>query len=302
VVFKEFSAYQIIGVFGATDFAITQAQTDLGCIAARSIQFLPGYGIIRLTHMGFAVFDGVKDRLVSEEIRPYLYGGIELNADLTGCDFSFVYMGKGAEVSAVPMYICLLPLLGQNGMMTRAFCYDLVLKAWTILDLPWTVNTLMQARTGEGIPLLVAGLSDGSGNVERMYAGNVDPNWENSSLVPSVAGSNTPITWTFRTNHVYQEGSSLRAFYRQVVIRGYATPPVAQTVTVTVELNGRPFFTQQKLLYPNPTSGQFHINVDLGFTTNNLQLTVTGVGVVTVDALDYQCEPKPVASVELVCG
>jgi hypothetical protein len=307
VVFKEYSTFQVIGVFGATDFAITQAQTDLGCIAARSIQFLPGYGICRLTHMGFAVFNGVKDQIISEDIRPYLFGGIQLDADITGCDFSFVYMGKGCEVSSVPMYACALPLLGQNGLMTRLFCWDLVLRAWTILDLPWTINTLMQARTGEGIPLLVAGRSDGTGDVERLYAGYanglpIDPAWDSSSLVPSVTAANTPITFTVRTSHTYSEGSSLHAFYRLVVIRGYATPPVAQTFTVSLEVDGRPFTTQAYWVNPNPTSGQFDTRVDIGITAVNVQMTITGKGVVTIDALDWQVEGKPVPYVQLVAG
>ena len=47
VLFKEFSTYQVIGVFGATDFEIEKAQTDLGCIAPRTIKFVPGFGIVR---------------------------------------------------------------------------------------------------------------------------------------------------------------------------------------------------------------------------------------------------------------
>jgi len=187
------------------------------------------------------------------------------------------------------------------------FCWDLVLKAWTILDLPWTINTLMQARTGEGIPLLVAGRSDGTGDVERLYAGYanglpIDPAWDSSSLVPSVTAANTPITFTVRTSHTYSEGSSLHAFYRLVVIRGYATPPVAQTFTVSLEVDGRPFTTQAYWVNPNPTSGQFDTRVDIGITAVNVQMTITGKGVVTIDALDWQVDPKPVPYVQLVAG
>jgi hypothetical protein len=42
VCFKEFSTYQVNGVFGSTSFSIQQVQSDMGCIAPRSIQFLPG--------------------------------------------------------------------------------------------------------------------------------------------------------------------------------------------------------------------------------------------------------------------
>ena len=80
-VFKEFTTYQVIGVFGSTSFEIQPAQTNLGCIAARSIQFIPGFGVVRFSHLGFAVFDGINDRLISEDIRPYLFGGADSEAD-----------------------------------------------------------------------------------------------------------------------------------------------------------------------------------------------------------------------------
>ena len=73
-VFKEFQTYQVIGVFGSTTFEIQPAQTNLGCIAARSIQFIPGFGVCRFSHLGFAVFDGINDRLISEESGPTCSG------------------------------------------------------------------------------------------------------------------------------------------------------------------------------------------------------------------------------------
>ena len=69
VVFKDFATYQILGIFGASNFAIQSVVTDMGCVAPRSIQFVPGFGIMRLTHLGIAVFDGVRDKVVSEEIQ-----------------------------------------------------------------------------------------------------------------------------------------------------------------------------------------------------------------------------------------
>lgn len=291
VAFKEFATYQIIGVFGATDFQITQAQTDLGCIASRSIQFVPGYGIMRFTHMGFAIFDGQKDRLVSEEIRPYLFGGIGVDADLTGLDFSFVYLSQGVQTSSPPMYACACPLAGAGGVLTRLFVYDLVLKAWTILDLPWPVYAMVQARTGEGKPLVIAGRADNSGIIERLFAG--DATWDDSSLVPSITASQTQILWTFRTTHVYQEGSSRRAFYRDVIIRGHSTQPIASLVTILVTVDGNPAMSMQTYLEPQPFSNQFELDLDLMFTAQIVVITVSGQGVVTVDAMDWGVEAKP---------
>jgi hypothetical protein len=305
VVFKEFATFQIIGVFGATDFAITQAQTDLGCIAPRSIQFLPGYGICRFTHMGFAIFDGVKDRLISEEIRPYIFGGTGLNADITGIDFTFAYLSKGAELTAPPMYVCAMPLAGSSGNLTRIFCYDLVLKAWTIIDLPFPISTLTQARTGEGAPLLLSTRSDvitalGTGNLERLFAGDV--NWESTSLVSGVTPINTPVAWTFSTTHVYQEGSSQRVFYRGVTVRGYASNANALLITATVTPDGYPSVTQQVYVFAQPGSAQFQAQIDLGFTTNIVNLTLSGQGAATIDSLDWEVVGKPVGATAVMAG
>lgn len=288
VCFKEFSTYQVLGVFGATDFQIVQAQTDLGCIAARTIQFLAGYGIVRLTHMGFAIFDGVKDKLISEEIRPYLYGGIQLNADIVGLDFSYVYLSYAVQSSVPPMYVCLAPLSGANGSLSRMFVYDLVLKAWTILNLPWSVTTLLQARTGEGNPLTLGFRGDGTGILERFFAG--DASWDAASLVPSIPAAQTAITWSFQTVYVYDEGSSARVFYREVVIRGYGN---AGPITVTIQSDGNPAQTYQTYIEPQPFSGQFEASVDLMFTAQIVNIGVQGTGVVTIDGLDWKVSPKP---------
>ena len=296
VVFKEFATYQIIGVFGANDFQITQAQTDLGCIAARSIQFLTGYGLARLSHMGFAVFNGVNDTLVSEEIRPYLFGGGQgLNSDIVGVDFTYAYLAQSCQSSSPPMYVCALPLLGSNGALTRLFCYDLVLKAWTILDLPWSIGTLLQARTGEGNPLTLAARTDGTGFVERMFAG--DGNWDAASLITGLPAAPIPITWAFSTTHVFRDGSSTRAFYRKVVIRGYATQTTASIVRANVQVNGNPFKSLPLRLQPQPGSGQFELQCDLLVTAQNVQISLTGMGLVTVDALDWDVTAKAGGSI-----
>ena len=107
VAFKEFSTFQILGIFGASDFSIQRAQTDMGCMAPRTIQFIPGFGIARMSHLGVAVFDGVRDRLISEEIRPYLFGGI----DIPPLDWNYMYFSKGAQVAEPPMYSIAVPTL-----------------------------------------------------------------------------------------------------------------------------------------------------------------------------------------------
>ena len=110
--FKNFSSYVIQGVFGSSDFSITRLQTDLGCVAPRTLQFVPGYGIMRLTHLGFAVTDGISDKLQDPEaIRPYLFPE-STESDITPIDQSYLYFCKAAQTSNPPMYVCACPLQG----------------------------------------------------------------------------------------------------------------------------------------------------------------------------------------------
>ncbi len=69
IAFKNYSPYQIVGVFGANNFAIQAVSSDMGCTAPRTLQFVPGFGIMRYTHLGVAIFNGVKDEIISEQIR-----------------------------------------------------------------------------------------------------------------------------------------------------------------------------------------------------------------------------------------
>jgi hypothetical protein len=108
IIFKNFSTFQITGVFGATNFAIQQAQTDMGSIAGKSVQFISGYGVMRLSHLGFAYFMGVRDMLVSEPVRPYLFGG---QPDILPVDWNWAWNSKGAQAANPPMYVCACPIV-----------------------------------------------------------------------------------------------------------------------------------------------------------------------------------------------
>jgi hypothetical protein len=217
VLFKEFSTYQVIGVFGATDFEIEKAQTDLGCIAPRTIRFVPGFGIVRLSHLGVAVFDGVRDRLISEEIRPYLFGG---QNDITQLDQSFIYMAKADVVAVPPMYVLAIPILGNgnNGSLTRLCCYDLVLKAWTIIDLPFAIEALRQLNIPGGLPLTVFGGWQDS-MISRWQVGD-QQGWQ-AWLDPTQSiHQGVTNAWSFRTPSAIGAEASDRVTYRRLVVRG----------------------------------------------------------------------------------
>ena len=290
-VFKEFQTYQVIGVFGSSSFEIQPAQTNLGCLAARSIQFIPGFGVVRFSHLGFAVFDGINDRLISEDIRPYLFGGADSEADLIPVDPSYVYRSVSAQTIAPPMYLCAMPLAANpagatgSGALTRLFCYDLVMKAWTVLDLPWQISSLATMSVGEGYPLVLAGKSDGT--FQRFQSG--DLNWD------AGADDQSNVAWSFRTPDIFGEGSSQRLFFQQAVIRGYGSPAMVQSIVARLWLDGQQLGAQALDIVPMGGSNLFEINVKLFLNGERAHLDISGdnggaAGI--IDAVDWSIVPK----------
>ena len=285
-VFKEFTTYQVIGVFGSSSFEIQPAQTNLGCLAARSIQFLPGFGVVRFSHLGFAVFDGINDRLISEDIRPYLFGGVNSEADLVPIDISYLYLAQSAQTVSPPMYMCAMPLLGSAGLMTRLFCYDLVMKAWAILDLPWALSALNTTSGGEGAPIVLCGKT--TGQVERMQTG--DTNWDTGNG-PDV----TPVSWSFRTPEVFGEGSSQRLFYEQVVLTGYGNAAMVNSIVANLWLDGINLGSQGIDIVPMGGSNLFQVNVKLFLNGQRAHLDISGNNggaAGTINGLDWSIVPK----------
>jgi hypothetical protein len=284
-VFKEFLTYQVIGVFGSDSFEIQPAQTNLGCLASRSIQFLPGFGVVRYCHLGFAVFDGINDRLISEDIRPYLFGGVNENADLTPIDPAFCYLAQSAQTTNPPMYLCAMPLNGANGALTRLFCYDLVMKSWAILDLPWPISSMNAVAGGEGYPLVLVGKTDGT--IQRIQAGDV--NWGQGS-----AGQSN-VAWSFRSPDVFGEGSSQRLFFEQVTVRGYGNAAMVASIVANLWLDGQQLGSQGIDIVPQGGSNLFEIRIALFRNGQRAHLDVSGNGggaTGVIDSLDWAVAPK----------
>lgn len=289
--FKEFTTYQVIGVFGSTSFEIQPAQTNLGCIAPRSIQFIPGFGVCRFSHLGFAVFDGIQDRLISEDIRPYLFGGVDSQADLTAVDPRYSYLAQSAQTIAPPMYLCAMPLTsaptlyGVGGSLARLFCYDLVMKAWAVVDLPWAITTLSTLAVGEGYPLVVAGKSDGT--LQRLQSG--DLTWD------AGASDQSNVAWSFRSPDIFGEGSSQRLFVEQVVIRGYGNSAMAASIVASLWLDGAQLGAQAIDIVPMGGGNLFELRVAVFRNGERFHLDVSGnnggaAGV--IDSLDWAVTPK----------
>lgn len=394
VIFKDTSSYVINGVFGAPDFAIQQAQTDQGCVAPRTIQFLPGYGLCRLTHLGFSIFDGLQDRLISEEIRPYLFGGQD---DIEPIDWSFAYFSKGAQAILPPMFICACPVqntifpplttingvtatsqltgsavtlavgsyyvrvslrgpmyetaisaqqgpvtvvpgvgggstacikvvgpalpsgylgwriyfgktpnalnqfidvsdvlvagvfifdagmpgLVPNGIpaqLTRIFCYDLVLKAWAIVDLPFSISVLHQFRASGSVPITISG-GFYDETVRRLFSG--DTTWDGATIQAF-----------FRGAEVFSEGGTQRIYYRRVVVRGIGSNPDIRIVP-TIDGNDQ---SEQRAIIEPLGANQFDARLDIQKTCENMHAEVRWSGQIEIDSLNSQVSPKPVGA------
>lgn len=305
VLFKTFSTYNVTDSFEGTSFAITPVKTDLGCIAPRSVQFVPGFGLMRLTHMGVALYDGVQDRLVSEDIRSYFFGGF----GVTGINWAKAQNARATIVSNPPMYILAIPT-GSNTWCNRILCYDLIVGSgqqgggWTVVDLPFTISSLFQARIptalGSDHPFQIpvtymGGATDGV--VRRWQAGDT-PIWDNGTIV----------SWSVTTPEI---GSSTvgRLFFKEATIRLHA--PQATNITFTPTYGSVTATPQTRLATPiGPVSqgpsggspdtvGTYEGDLDLtvryvqGVTGQTERVTVSGSGRVTIESIELNIVEKP---------
>lgn len=402
IVFKQFSTYQIIGVFGSTNLTIQPLQTDLGCIAPRSIVFLPSFGVMRLSHLGFAITNGVVDKLACEEIRPYLFGGTLDDVDIAPVDWNWAWFSKAAQTADPPMYVCACPVIGgvplqtidsgnvfvdtdpttpssfggqdwyvrlsafgpslyewgvtpefgpfafdlqgslritllnppfvtglyvylyqksSNGQpisgfrqqtplapqtvtiipsfsgfspgnpptgivgaLTRLFCFDLVLKAWAVVDLPWPISVLKQFRMHGSIPITVSGgFIDQS--IRRLLTHDTD--WDGQ-----------PITWSVRGREVYGEGGSQELFMRRMIVRGFGQTS-ANTMIITPSYDGGDDPAQlvgQAVQVTNMGANQFEVRLDLQRIARNVHVNLVGQGQVEILSLEYEVEPCEVGA------
>lgn len=285
VAFKTYAGYQVVGVFGSPNFLIQRIKSDLGCIAPRSIQFITGYGLARYSHLGFAVFDGINDKVISEEIRPYLFPSNNIeDSDLTIIDYNWAPVSWGSQTVNPPMYVCAMPIGNSGGALTRIFCYDLVLKAWTLpVDLPFRISTLYQARALTSIPITVMGTFN-DGALHRWQAG--DNLWDLSE-----AGVPQQVAWNVSTPMVFnQRAQGGRIYCRQIVTRGKFTDPLS-TINVALEIEGLASSPADSALYTLGPDGTFHLitAVDQKFT--NMDAIISGTGAVELQSFDPQIVP-----------
>jgi hypothetical protein len=196
------------------------------------------------------------------------------------------------------------PAPGTRGALTRLLCYDLVLKAWTVMDLPFNIATLKQVRTPGSIPITVLGSFDTSsvagatspntgGILRRIQAG--DLNWDGSTTTGS-AGT-TPVSWSVRTAEVVAPNNSQRIYFRRVTVHGTTAnsagvqPMPTVNCVMTVDGNDQP--SQQMIVYTQGT-GQYEMQLDIGTVGNSAHATFSGAGHMELNAIEWMVEPLEV--------
>jgi hypothetical protein len=282
VAFKLYATYQIVGVFGSTNFAIQRAETDMGLVAPRTLQFAPGFGLMRLTHLGYAVFDGVTDRVVSSQIQPYLFASDDPDvADIVPIDPAWQAVSQSAQTANPPMYVSGIPIGTSNGLLTRILCFDLVLKAWNIVDLPFPISAMSQARSAVSPVVTLLG-SANDGTLQRWQAG--DETWATSASASLVTA---PINWLVRSPTVASKDAYVRFYCRRVIVRG-------QQNSSTMFINPRVAGVYQGVqAIAMPTSGDIQVQAAVGITHDRFDADISGSGQLTIDAIAYDISPKP---------
>jgi hypothetical protein len=288
IAFKNYSSYQVIGIFGASNFAIQAISTDMGCTAPRTIQFVPGFGITRYAHLGMAVFNGVKDEVISEQIRPFLFPNNDFNfSDITVLDAAWVSVSWATQTATPPMYVVAMPIGVSAGNLTRVFCYDLVFKAWIIVDLPFPISTMSQFRTVSANPVTVMGGSN-DGCISRWQAGDVL--WDTGAT-----GARNPskVQWNMRTLTIASSTNDQRVYNRRLVVTMICSGTPG-SVSVSWRMSG---VTQATRTFTLPTNADQDIDVATQLTGKRFDAIISGNSDAQIDGITWEVEPRPIGVV-----
>jgi hypothetical protein len=222
------------------------------------------------------------------------------------------------------MYVSAIPVLGQgnDGRLVRLCCYDLVLKAWSIVDLPFAIETLRQLNIPGGVPMTIfGGWSDSM--ISRWQLGDqqgwqawLDPNQAVTQGIHQM--------WNFRTPSALGAESTDRVTFRRLLVRGLwegtntagpgepliptdSTGTQSFAVSVTVDRASWRATPVRNLLTPSGAvkDSSFELVIDLGVTGLDAYATVSGTqnlggAPVEVDECDWAAIPRPVGGLARV--
>lgn len=292
VLFKNFSTYEVTGVFGASNFSVQQVKSDMGCIAPRTIQFVSGFGIIRLTHKGFALYNGVEDRLISEEVRPQIFGGISGEHFISAVDFASIDTAWGVQVPNPPLYIAACPEFSNAGL-TKLFIYDLVRRAWSMATVPVPVSSLVLLLQPGAVPHVQVGAFN-NGRIYTFFPISVYiDSTQNDVLVR--------IPWSVRTKAYFNTNQMHSTYFRRGLFNVMGQP--LYPVDITPIIDGVPdekqrhYFPDIGIGQPPPNNipqlSETVMSVDIMRSGHTIQYLVEGEGRFHLRGIETHTIEKP---------
>lgn len=275
VCFKNYSAYQVTGVFGGSTFSVQRIKSDMGCIASRTIQFVSGFGTIRLTHKGFALYNGVEDRLISEEVRPAVFGG----RGFLPLDFDNARLSWAIQSQNPPLYIAACPVEGGGGLLTRVFIYDLIRRGWSTATLPVPPTCMALFFTPNVNPVIHLGTA--AGKLLRWFDGDT-------------TDDGIEISWRMKTRAFFGQNPLERTYWRraQILLEG----PRNQSVDITPVISSVRRATRTRRLPDDPDTAVVEgvLSIDILEKAQACQLEIAGKGAVRIRGVELQASPEAV--------
>lgn len=290
VLFKDASTYSFLQSF--PNASLVEVSGGLGCVAPATIQFIGGYGVMRLSYAGVTLFDGQLEHVTeyTDAIRGYLFGGLE---DVVPVDFSNIQKCVSTQSVNPPFYMFFAPLVGGSGNATRGFGYDFGLKQWFVMDFP---ELLIEVTAAAFLPQSVVALSRAyqsviggafDGAVRRVFSDDVDfdgvaIDW--SLTLPSFGMPGTPVY--------------IRRINPYITAQPQSSPLTLGTVPRLTEVtfNGVRR-TSEPIVRPLNVPKSILGSIDVGETVLQAFVSIAGLGSVLIEGCDAQTSEKPTGRV-----
>ena len=284
IVFKDFGTYQVTGLINGGSPQAIQVKTDMGCSGHSTIQFIAGYGMIRLTHKGFGLYDGLNDTVISDSIRFRIFNGF----GSAGIDFTQAYTAQSTQIQNPPTYICAVSMNGDAlGLLSTVFICDLRTMAWTVNTFANAIYSLSRLESPSTLPVIVGGdyVISGFAQIRRMFASDA-------------TDDGTAVSWSVTPQPAFAQTPIDRAYFRRALVDIVATGTPAQ---ITAQFfYGATSKTINKT--PQNRTQDSVIPFDLGFIANNAYPTISGTGPVTLRGLEYHLIQKPMTRSTIAVG
>jgi len=191
--------------------------------------------------------------------------------NVTGSGFQ-VNFGTPAPAGATFWWGAQMPLAGG---CTRIFVYHLTLKAWAVVDLPWSISALAYIPENPYPNFTLSGGTN-DGTIRRLFAG--DPDWDG-----------TPINGMLTLPEIGNPASP--AYVKEVAINGRAERGVqcGFTNAVLAWLDRDGVYHNENLFI---AGSQIPVHVTIDKTLTSCLLTLLSTGPMCVEGVEIPSQPK----------